>query len=283
MIEAKHIRFDYIRRDEKKEVIALETALNDVSFEVKAGDFVAILGHNGSGKSTLAKHINALLVPEEGTVYVEHMDTSEEDMKWKIRQRVGMVFQNPDNQIVHNVVEEDVGFGPENIGVPTKEIWERVGDALEKVGMLIARKESPNNLSGGQKQRVAIAGILAMHPKCIVLDEATAMLDPIGRRDVLQAVRELNKKEKITVIWVTHYMDEVVEADSVIVMNKGEIALEGTPKQIFPQVELLQQYRLDVPQATLLAHELRKRGLPIPEDIITVEELVDAVAYALGK
>ena len=283
MIEARHIRFDYIRRDEKKEVIALETALKDVSFEVKAGDFVAILGHNGSGKSTLAKHINALLVPEEGTVYVEHMDTSEEDMKWKIRQRVGMVFQNPDNQIVHNVVEEDVGFGPENMGVPTKEIWERVEDALEKVGMLIARKESPNNLSGGQKQRVAIAGILAMHPKCIVLDEATAMLDPIGRRDVLQAVRELNKKEKITVIWVTHYMDEVVEADSVIVMNKGEIALEGTPKQIFPQVELLQQYRLDVPQATLLAHELRKRGLPIPEDIITVEELVDAVAYALGK
>lgn len=283
MIEARHIRFDYIRRDEKKEVIALETALKNVSFEVKAGDFVAILGHNGSGKSTLAKHINALLVPEEGTVYVEHMDTSEEDMKWKIRQRVGMVFQNPDNQIVHNVVEEDVGFGPENIGVPTKEIWERVEDALEKVGMLIARKESPNNLSGGQKQRVAIAGILAMHPKCIVLDEATAMLDPIGRRDVLQAVRELNKKEKITVIWVTHYMDEVVEADSVIVMNKGEIALEGTPKQIFPQVELLQQYRLDVPQATLLAHELRKRGLPIPEDIITVEELVDAVAYALGK
>ena len=283
MIEARHIRFDYIRRDEKKEVIALETALKDVSFEVKAGDFVAILGHNGSGKSTLAKHINALLVPEEGTVYVEHMDTSEEDMKWKIRQRVGMVFQNPDNQIVHNVVEEDVGFGPENIGVPAKEIWERVEDALEKVGMLIARKESPNNLSGGQKQRVAIAGILAMHPKCIVLDEATAMLDPIGRRDVLQAVRELNKKEKITVIWVTHYMDEVVEADSVIVMNKGEIALEGTPKQIFPQVELLQQYRLDVPQATLLAHELRKRGLPIPEDIITVEELVDAVAYALGK
>ena len=283
MIQARRIRFDYIRRDEKKEVIALETALKDVSFEVKAGDFVAILGHNGSGKSTLAKHINALLVPEEGTVYVEHMDTSEEDMKWKIRQRVGMVFQNPDNQIVHNVVEEDVGFGPENIGVPTKEIWERVEDALEKVGMLIARKESPNNLSGGQKQRVAIAGILAMHPKCIVLDEATAMLDPIGRRDVLQAVRELNKKEKITVIWVTHYMDEVVEADSVIVMNKGEIALEGTPKQIFPQVELLQQYRLDVPQATLLAHELRKRGLPIPEDIITVEELVDAVAYALGK
>lgn len=283
MIEAKHIRFDYIRRDEKKEVIALETALNDVSFEVKAGDFVAILGHNGSGKSTLAKHINALLVPEEGTVYVEHMDTSEEDMKWKIRQRVGMVFQNPDNQIVHNVVEEDVGFGPENIGVPTKEIWERVGDALEKVGMLMARKESPNNLSGGQKQRVAIAGILAMHPKCIVLDEATAMLDPTGRRDVLKAVRELNQKENITVIWVTHYMDEVVEADSVIVMNKGEIVLEGTPKQIFPQVELLQQYRLDVPQATLLAHELRKRGLPIPEDIITVEELVDAVAYALGK
>lgn len=283
MIEAKHVRFDYIRRDGEKEVVAVETALEDVSFEVKAGDFVAILGHNGSGKSTLAKHINALLVPEEGTVYVDHIDTSEEEMKWEIRQRVGMVFQNPDNQIVYNVVEEDVGFGPENIGMPTKKIWERVEDALAKVGMLAERKESPNNLSGGQKQRVAIAGILAMHPKCIVLDEATAMLDPVGRKEVLYAVKELNEKENITVLWVTHYMEEIADADKVIVMNEGKIVLEGEPRQIFSQVEVLQQYHLDVPQVTLLAHELRKRGLPLPEGLITVEELVDAVAYALGR
>ena len=283
IIRTSRLIFDYIRRDEEENVEEVNRAIDDLNVDIEKGSFVAILGHNGSGKSTFAKHINGILAPTEGTVWVADMNTADEESIWEIRKKAGMVFQNPDNQIIGNVVEEDVGFGPENIGVPTKEIWERVEDALEKVGMLIARKESPNNLSGGQKQRVAIAGILAMHPKCIVLDEATAMLDPIGRRDVLQAVRELNKKEKITVIWVTHYMDEVVEADSVIVMNKGEIALEGTPKQIFPQVELLQQYRLDVPQATLLAHELRKRGLPIPEDIITVEELVDAVAYALGK
>lgn len=283
MIEAKHIKYDYIRRDENKEVLSVETAIEDVSFEVKAGDFVAILGHNGSGKSTLAKHINALLVPEEGTIYVDDIDTSEEEMKWEIRQRVGMVFQNPDNQIVHNVVEDDVGFGPENIGIPTRKIWERVEEALTKVGMLKARKESPNNLSGGQKQRVAIAGILAMHPKCIVLDEATAMLDPMGRKEVLQAVKELNEKENITILWITHYMEEVVEADRVIVMDKGRIVLEGSPRDIFSQVEKLQQYHLDVPQVTLLAHELRKRGLPIPEAMLTAEELADAVAYALGR
>lgn len=283
MIEAKHIKYDYIRRDENKEVLSVETAIEDVSFEVKAGDFVAILGHNGSGKSTLAKHINALLVPEEGTIYVDGIDTSEEEMKWEIRQRVGMVFQNPDNQIVHNVVEDDVGFGPENIGIPTRKIWERVEEALTKVGMLKARKESPNNLSGGQKQRVAIAGILAMHPKCIVLDEATAMLDPMGRKEVLQAVKELNEKENITILWITHYMEEVVEADWVIVMDKGRIVLEGSPREIFSQVEKLQQYHLDVPQVTLLAHELRKRGLPIPEAMLTAEELADAVAYALGR
>lgn len=283
MIEAKHIKYDYIRRDENKEVLSVETAIEDVSFEVKAGDFVAILGHNGSGKSTLAKHINALLVPEEGTIYVDDIDTSEEEMKWEIRQRVGMVFQNPDNQIVHNVVEDDVGFGPENIGIPTRKIWERVEEALTKVGMLKARKESPNNLSGGQKQRVAIAGILAMHPKCIVLDEATAMLDPMGRKEVLQAVKELNEKENITILWITHYMEEVVEADRVIVMDKGRIVLEGSPREIFSQVEKLQQYHLDVPQVTLLAHELRKRGLPIPETMLTAEELADAVAYALGR
>lgn len=278
MIKAEHIKYDYIRRDEEENVVAIETAVNDVSFHVRPGEFVAILGHNGSGKSTLAKHINALLVPEEGTVYVDDIDTSNGEMIWEIRQRVGMVFQNPDNQIVYNVVEEDVGFGPENLGVPTKQIWKRVEDALRKVGMFQARKESPNNLSGGQKQRVAIAGILAMKPKCIVLDESTAMLDPVGRREVLQAVKELNEKEHITVLWITHYMEEVVEADKVIVMNKGEIVLEGTPREIFSQVETLQQYHLDVPQVTLLAHELRKKGMNIPEGILEVEELVNAVA-----
>lgn len=283
MIQAKHIHYDYIRRDEDDNVVAVETAVDDVSFEVKAGDFVAILGHNGSGKSTLAKHINALLVPEKGTVYVDGIDTSEEDMVWEVRQRVGMVFQNPDNQIVHNVVEDDVGFGPENLGVPTKKIWQRVEEALQKVGMLQARKESPNNLSGGQKQRVAIAGILAMHPKCIVLDESTAMLDPVGRREVLQAVRELNQKEHITVLWITHYMEEVVEADQVIVMNHGKIVMEGTPREIFSRVEQMQQYHLDVPQVTLLAHELRKRGMNLPSGVTRTEELVDAIARQFGK
>lgn len=278
MIRAEHVKFDYIRRDENDNVIAIETAVNDVSFEVKPGEFVAILGHNGSGKSTLAKHMNALLVPEEGTVYVDGIDTSQDEMLWEVRQRVGMVFQNPDNQIVYNVVEEDVGFGPENLGVPTKKIWQRVEEALRKVGMLHARKESPNNLSGGQKQRVAIAGILAMKPKCIVLDESTAMLDPIGRKEVLQAVRELNKKENITVLWITHYMEEVVEADKVIVMNKGKIVMEGTPREIFSQVEALQSYHLDVPQVTLLAHELGKKGMEMPEGILTVKELVNAIA-----
>lgn len=282
MIRAEHVKFDYIRRDEKSNVVAVETAIDDVSFQVAPGDFVAILGHNGSGKSTLAKHINALLTPEEGLVYVDNIDTSEEEMVWEIRQRVGMVFQNPDNQIVNNVVEEDVGFGPENLGIPTKKIWERVEDSLRRVGMLHARKESPNNLSGGQKQRVAIAGILAMKPKCIVLDEATAMLDPLGRREVLEAVRELNQKENITVLWITHFMEEVTEADKVLVMNKGQIVMEGTPQEIFSQVETLQSYHLDVPQVTLLAHELRKKGMNIPEGILSVEELVEAVAYNLG-
>ena len=283
MIQAKHIHYDYIRRDEDDNVVAVETAVADVSFEVKVGDFVAILGHNGSGKSTLAKHINALLVPEKGTVYVDGIDTSEEDMVWEVRQRVGMVFQNPDNQIVHNVVEDDVGFGPENLGVPTKKIWQRVEEALQKVGMLQARKESPNNLSGGQKQKVAIAGILAMHPKCIVLDESTAMLDPVGRREVLQAVRELNQKEHITVLWITHYMEEVVEADQVIVMNHGKIVMEGTPREIFSRVEQMQQYHLDVPQVTLLAHELRKSGMNLPSGVTRTEELVDAIARQFGK
>lgn len=283
MIQAEHIKFDYIRRDENDNVIAVETAIDDVSFEVKTGDFVAILGHNGSGKSTLARHINALLVPEEGTVYVDGIDTSDKEMVWEVRQRVGMVFQNPDNQIVHNIVEDDVGFGPENLGVPTKKIWERVEESLRKVGMLHARKESPNNLSGGQKQRVAIAGILAMHPKCIVLDESTAMLDPVGRRDVLNAVKELNQKEHITVLWITHYMEEVAEADQVIVMDRGKIVMEGTPKEIFSQVETMEKYHLDVPQVTLLAHELSKQGMQLPQGVTSPEELVDAIAYHFGK
>ncbi len=281
MIRAEHVRFDYIRRDEEDNVTAVETALDDVSFRVNPGEFVAILGHNGSGKSTLAKQINALLTPEEGTVYVDNIDTGEEEMVWEIRRRVGMVFQNPDNQIVHNVVEEDVGFGPENIGVPTEKIWERVEDSLSKVGMLYARKESPNNLSGGQKQRVAIAGILAMRPKCIVLDEATAMLDPLGRREVLRAVKELNANEGITVLWITHHMDEAAAADRVLVMNRGKVVLEGTPRKIFSQVEIMQQYGLDVPQVTLLAHELIRRGLPVPPDAVTPEELVEAISALL--
>ena len=278
MIRAEQVSFDYIRRDENNQVVAVANAIHDVSFHVSPGDFVAILGHNGSGKSTLAKHLNALLTPESGTIYVDKIDTSEEGMLWEIRQRVGMVFQNPDNQIVHNVVEDDVGFGPENIGVPTKKIWERVEQSLQKVGMLHARKESPNRLSGGQKQRVAIAGILAMHPKCIVLDEATSMLDPIGRNEVLLAVKELNQKENITVLWITHYMEEVVEADHVIVMGKGEVVMEGTPREIFSQVNVLKENHLDVPQVTMLAHELRKKGIKVPEDVMTPAELAEAIA-----
>ena len=267
MIQVDHIKFDYIRRDEHDNVVAVENAIRNVSFTVAPGEFVAILGHNGSGKSTLAKHMNALLVPEEGTIWVDSIDTKDKEMIWDIRQRVGMVFQNPDNQIVYNVVEEDVGFGPE---------------ALEKVGMSKYRKKSPNNLSGGQKQRVAIAGILAMKPKCIVLDESTAMLDPIGRKEVLEAVQELNKKEHITVLWITHYMEEVIEADKLIVMNQGEIVMEGTPRQVFSQVEQLKSYHLDVPQVTMLAHELRKTGLDVPADILSVDELADAVMKLAG-
>ena len=282
MIEVNDIVFEYIRRDADDNVLSINTAVNHVSLNVKQGEFVAILGHNGSGKSTLAKHINAILTPGEGVVKIDGLDTSEEDNLLEIRKNVGMVFQNPDNQIIHNVVEEDVGFGPENLGIPTKKIWQRVEDALNKVKMWKYRKKSPNNLSGGQKQRVAIAGILAMHPKCIVLDESTAMLDPNGRKEVLNAVRELNEKEKITVLWITHHMEEVIYADRVIVINKGEIVMEGTPKQVFSQVDKLHEYHLDVPQVTLLAHELKKEGLNIPEGILTVEELVEVLSYGLG-
>ncbi len=278
IIQTKDLVYEYVRRDEEGNVEGFTTAVDKVDLDVQPGEFIAILGHNGSGKSTLAKHINAILNPTEGSVWVDGMDTSEEGHIWDIRQRAGMVFQNPDNQIIGQVVEEDVGFGPENMGVPTKEIWERVEESLKAVGMYEYRRHSPNKLSGGQKQRVSIAGVLAMHPKCIVLDEPTAMLDPKGRREVIRAVRALNEVEGITVVLITHYMEETIHADRVFVMDSGKIAMEGTPRQIFSQVERLQELRLDVPQVTLLAHELRKKGIGLPEGILTVEELADALA-----
>lgn len=277
IIRAKDVTFEYIRRDEDGNVEGITTAVDNVSLNVEQGDFVAILGHNGSGKSTLAKHINAILYPTEGTVWVDGMDTTDEDRVWDIRRTAGMVFQNPDNQIIGQVVEEDVGFGPENMGVPAKEIWERVEESLKAVGMYEFRKHSPNKLSGGQKQRVSIAGVLAMHPKCIVLDEPTAMLDPKGRKEVIRAVRALNDVEGVTVILITHYMEEIIYADKVFVMDKGRIAMEGTPREIFSEVEDLQDLRLDVPQVTLLAYELQKRGIMLPDGILTAEELAGAL------
>ena len=275
MVNFDKVTFEYIRRDEEGNVESINKALDEIDLDVKKGDFIAILGANGSGKSTLARHINALLTPTEGTVYIEELDTKLERNLLSIREKTGMVFQNPDNQIIASIVEEDVGFGPENIGVPTKEIWERVAEALEKVGMTAYREKSPNNLSGGQKQRVAIAGILAMKPDCIVLDEPTAMLDPEGRKEVIKTVTELNKTEGITIILITHYMTEVVGADKVYVMDKGNIKLEGTPRQIFSKVDKLAEYKLDVPQVTWIAHALRKAGLKLPECILTVDELVE--------
>lgn len=272
MIEAKNLVFEYIRRDEEGNVESIHRAVDEVSLDVKKGDFVAILGHNGSGKSTIAKHINAILLPSEGTLVVNGIDTKEEDRLWDIRQSAGMVFQNPDNQIIASVVEEDVGFGPENMGVQTEEIWKRVEDSLKAVGMYEYRTHSPNKLSGGQKQRVAIAGIMAMRPQCIILDEPTAMLDPNGRKEVIRTIRELNKTEHVTVLLITHYMDEVIEADKVIVMDDGKVVMQGTPKEIFSQVDKLKQYRLDVPQVTELAYELKKEGIPLPDGILTVEE-----------
>ena len=277
MVNFDKVTFEYIRRDEEGNVESINKALDGIDLDVKKGDFIAILGANGSGKSTLARHINALLTPTEGTVYIEEMDTKDEDNLLNIRQKTGMVFQNPDNQIIASLVEEDVGFGPENIGIPTKEIWERVAFALEKVGMTAYREKSPNNLSGGQKQRVAIAGILAMKPECIVLDEPTAMLDPKGRREVIETITELNKKEGITIILITHYMTEVVGADKVYVMNGGNVKLSGTPREIFKEVDLLKTYKLDVPQVTEIAHRLRQQGIQLPECILTVDELVTAV------
>lgn len=277
IIKVKDVVFEYIRRDDEGNVEGITTAVDHVSLDIKQGDFVAVLGHNGSGKSTLAKHINAILYPTEGTVWVDGKDTAEDEYLWEVRQTAGMVFQNPDNQIIGQVVEEDVGFGPENLGVPTKEIWERVEESLRAVGMYEFRKYSPNKLSGGQKQRVSIAGVIAMHPKCIILDEPTAMLDPSGRKEVIRAVRALNDVENITVVLITHYMEEIIHANKVFVMDKGQIAMEGTPREIFSRVEELKSLRLDVPQVTLLAHELKKSGLMIPDGILTAEELAEAL------
>ncbi|MCM1326129.1 MAG: energy-coupling factor transporter ATPase [Lachnoclostridium sp.] len=277
IIKAENLTFEYIRRDEEGNVEGITTAVDNVSLDVKQGDFVAVLGHNGSGKSTLAKHINAMLYPTEGTLFVDGMDTKDAGHIWDIRQTAGMVFQNPDNQIIGQVVEEDVGFGPENIGIPTEEIWQRVEESLRAVGMYKFRKYSPNKLSGGQKQRVSIAGVLAMHPKCIVLDEPTAMLDPNGRKEVIRAVRGLNQVEGVTVILITHYMEEIIHADKVFVMDQGKIAMEGTPREIFSQVEKLKELRLDVPQVTLLAYELKKKGVRLPDGILTTEELAEAL------
>ncbi|MCI9427282.1 MAG: energy-coupling factor transporter ATPase [Eubacterium sp.] len=275
MIKARKLTHEYIRRNEEGNVESIQTALDQVDLEIHAGDFVAILGHNGSGKSTLAKHINALLTPSGGTLWVDGKDTSDSKNLMDVRRTAGMVFQNPDNQIIASVVEEDVGFGPENLGVPTDEIWTRVEESLKSVGMLKYRSHSPNKLSGGQKQRVAIAGVMAMEPKCIVLDEPTAMLDPNGRKEVLYAVHELNRKKGVTALLITHYMEEVADADYVYVMDGGKVVLKGTPKQVFSEPELLQEYRLDAPPMTLLAHELRKAGLPLPKGILTRQELKD--------
>lgn len=277
IVQAKDLTFEYIRRDEEGNVEGITTAVDNVNIDIKAGDFVAVLGHNGSGKSTFAKHLNALVMPTEGTVYVDGMDTKDADNTLKVRQTAGMVFQNPDNQIVGTLVDEEVGFGPENIGVPTEEIWERVEKSLKAVGMYKFRNASPNKLSGGQKQRVAIAGIVAMKPKCIVLDEPTAMLDPLGRKEVIHVLHELNKKEGVTIILITHYMEEVIDADHVFVMDNGKVVMEGTPRQIFSQVDKLKELRLDVPQVTELAYELKKEGLPVKDGIIRNEELVEEI------
>ena len=274
IVKTDDLVFEYIRRDEDGNVEGITTAVDHVDISIKQGDFVAILGHNGSGKSTLAKHLNAILYPTEGTVWVDGKDTKDEDSLIEIRKEAGMVFQNPDNQIIGQIVEEDVGFGPENLGVQTEEIWARVEESLKAVGMYEFRKKSPNRLSGGQKQRVSISGVLAMHPKCIILDEPTAMLDPNGRKEVIRAVRALNDVEGITVILITHYMEEVIHADHVYVMDKGSVKMQGTPKEIFSQVEKLKELRLSVPQVTLLSYELKKAGVPLPDGILETEELI---------
>lgn len=277
IIKTEHLVYEYEKRDEEGNVIGVSRAIDGVDVDVTPGQFVAVLGHNGSGKSTFAKHLNAILVPTEGTVWVDGKNTGDPGELLPVRQTAGMVFQNPDNQIIGTVVEEDVGFGPENLGVPTEDIWKRVEESLKAVGMLEYRHHSPNKLSGGQKQRVAIAGVVAMEPKCIVLDEPTAMLDPSGRKEVLRTLKELREKKKVTVILITHYMEEVIDADKIYVMDHGHVVMEGTPREIFSQVDTLKKYRLDVPQVTILADELKKRGLEIPDGILRKEELVEAL------
>ena len=282
IIVAENVTFEYYRRDEEGNVEGITTAVDNVSLTMQKGDFVAVLGHNGSGKSTFAKHINALLYPTEGTLYVDGIDTSDEERLLDIRQSAGMVFQNPDNQIVCTLVDEEVAFGPENIGVPSEEIWERVEKSLKAVGMYEYRNASPNKLSGGQKQRIAIAGIVAMKPKCIVLDEPTAMLDPHGRKDVMKVLHELNRREGVTIILITHYMDEVIDADKVFVMDDGKLVMQGKPREIFSQVDRLKELRLDVPQVTELAYELKKSGLDMPDGILTHEEFRDALKKCMA-
>ena len=277
IIKAAKLFYDYVSKDEHDEVEDVIHAVSGVDLDVEAGQFIAILGHNGSGKSTLAKQMNALLVPTGGTLWVKEMDTSQPENVWKVRQTAGMVFQNPDNQIIASIVEEDVGFGPENLGVPTEDIWKRVNQSLKSVGMMEYSQHSPNRLSGGQKQRVAIAGVMAMEPECIVLDEPTAMLDPNGRKEVIETVHELNREKEVTVILITHYMDEVVHADKVYVMDDGKIVLSGTPRQVFSQVNYLKELRLDVPQVTELAYELRQSGIDVPEGVLTIEELAESL------
>lgn len=283
IIKASKLIFDYVRRDEEENIEEVNRAIDGMDLEIEKGTFVAILGHNGSGKSTFAKQINGILTPTEGTVLVSGLSTSDDEAIWEIRKKAGMVFQNPDNQIIGNVVEEDVGFGPENIGVPTDEIWRRVDDSLKAVGMTAYRFKSPNKLSGGQKQRVAIAGVMAMRPECIILDEPTAMLDPNGRKEVIRTVRKLNQQEGITVLLITHYMEEVINADRVIVMDDGRIVMDGTPREIFSRVKDLKGYRMDVPQVTELAYELKMAGLPIPEGVLTQKELMDCLLPLLAE
>ena len=277
MVQSEDLVYEYVKRDEEGNVTGTHRAIDHVDIDAEEGQFIAVLGHNGSGKSTFAKHLNVLLSPTEGAVWVDGKDTRQMEELWNIRQSAGMVFQNPDNQIIGTIVEEDVGFGPENLGVPTKEIWNRVKESLKAVGMYEHRKESPNKLSGGQKQRVAIAGVIAMEPKCIVLDEPTAMLDPNGRKEVLKTVQLLRERKHMTVILITHYMEEVVDADKIYVMDQGHVVMQGTPREIFSQVDTLKKYRLDVPQVTMLAYELKKRGLDLPDGILKTEELVEAL------
>ena len=281
IVKAAKLVYEYIRRDEEENIEDVNRAIDGVDVDIKKGDFVAVLGHNGSGKSTLAKHVNGLLLPTEGTVWVGDMDTRDEEHIWDVRKTAGMVFQNPDNQIIGNIVEEDVGFGPENIGVPTEEIWKRVEESLKAVGMTAYRLQSPNKLSGGQKQRVAIAGVMAMKPECIILDEPTAMLDPNGRKEVIRTIHELNRAEGITVLLITHYMEEAIEADRIIVMDDGRIVMDGQPREIFSRVKELKSHGLDVPQVTELAWELKEAGMPLTDGILSREELVEQLVPLL--